>query len=715
MHDKLTGLDVQPSPGILVLGRYGTRDTGAWQPIVGSRHGWPGAEPLVEWAVPDQAFVDHVVRLHRELIDRQPANRSLRRWLDLSPLLVGDDVRETLKPHRIEKALDEWRGDLAAVCRSPHTRLRTEHQLMPVSMVRRISSRTITHLAQHSETWAARGRTGVHPNRLLGQITVADTELVENRIVAMLLDELLVHATERLLRLNRIRSMFEDVRRFLDDASARPWKTRLAAFERVGQVLRDVRLDHELDQARQQAEALRADISSLGRSPLRTGVAKPLNPGVRVPGTNLFVNDPHYRRCGSLWEVWASEQGHTATEDDRVRQLRDWCAGFDTFVALLVIQGLVRLGLLPVEGANGPRHGEAVVAFRLGDELVELDWDIDGSITLVRDRAPVLRVVPIPHCLMAARDIGELRTTLAGALSANPVGGVPVAVVYPGNSDERVVLPPDLQEATHGYRTPSNGGICAVVPVNPLEIDSVDRVSRALRWAVDGSLYRVYPPIVTASREESSAMAQRLDWVRPSKSALEVHRAPVDVTEGTIARATIAALDQVHGNRRNAATNTRAAELTNDLLAAGLQVLSLTTCPLCRQPSVRPGRTLSARDNSTYHCVCGNCGGTWETRLCVSCGDRYPVLSTPQAQDQTGGPEHVIEKELSHDVLASACWARPRVYICSTCRTCDSAGKVDCSRCGAVPNGRSRPSSGTGSTGTHWNVQDPPIDHAERQ
>ncbi|GAB2845472.1 hypothetical protein GCM10027200_52060 [Lentzea nigeriaca] len=684
MHDKLTGLDAASPPAMLVLGRYGTRDTGWWEPIVSSRHGWPDAERLAEWAVPDQAFVNHVVRLRRDLNDMEPANRSLRRWLDLSPLLVGEDVREALKPHRVEKALDEWRGDLAAVCRSPHTRLRTEHQLMPVSMVRRISSRTINHLAQHSETWASRGRTGVHPNRLLGQVTVADTELVENRIVAMLLDELLVHATERLVRLSRISSMFEDVRRFLDDASARPWKTRVAAFERVGQVLRDVRLDQELDQARRQAEALRADLSALGRSPLRTGVTRPLNPGLRVPGTNLFVNDPHYRRCGSLWEVWASEQGRTATEEDRVRQLRDWCDGFDTFVALLVVQGLARLGLLPVEGADGPRRGEAVRMFCLGDDLFEVGWDVDGSITLACDGAPVLRVVPISHCLTAARDAADLQSTLADALSTGPVGDVPMAVVYPGNCDERVALPPDLQEAAHGYRTPSGGEVCAVVPVNPLEIDSVDRVSRALRWAVDGSLHRVYPPVVTASGKESAALAQLLSWVRPARHGLEAYRAPADVTEEAMARAAITALHQVHGNRRTAATEARAAQLTTDLVAAGLQVRSLTTCPLCRQPSIRPDRALSARDNSTYRCVCGNCGGSWETRLCVSCGDRFPVLSTPQAQDRTGGPEDVVEKELSHDVLASACWARPRVYICSTCGTCDSATKVDCARCGAV-------------------------------
>lgn len=687
VHDKIIGGIITVAPGTLILGRYGdltpSASRGSWTPIVHALDGWPGAkEGPTSSAVADEAVVDHIVGLLRTLIpESTEQDRPLNTWLNLSPLLLGKDVRRAIQPHPAERSLDAHLGDLAAVCRSPHARLRTEHQLMPVSMVRRISARTVTYLAQHSETWAARKRDGVHPNRLLGPITAVDVELVENRIVATLLDELWVHTCQRLARLRRITSMLDDVRRYLDEAAERPWRSRIAAFEHISMLLRDHQLDAEVDRARRTVESLRSGLSALLQSPLRTAVTRPLKPGLRVPATNLFVNDSHYRRCATLWEIWAGEQRHVVTHEERVRRLHDWCAGFDTFVAVLVVQGLARLGLTPVEGATAPRPGRVVDVFDHRGERLALDWGSDGAVTLLRNRNAVLRIVPIPHCLTAARDPGEVGRTLDAMVVPNQAEGVPIAVVYPGDRTERAALPSALQWMTHRYRTPGGGGTCAVVPVSPLEIDSVDRIARTLRWAVDHDLYQAYPFAVTAPAKEATELAAQFTWVRRNATGIEAHRVPELGQREQIVRGVNAVLARVHGNRRVAGTEQRATALIENLGTAADRMTALTDCPLCRKRSSRPDRTMSDRENSTYHCVCEHCGGTWETRFCGSCGSRFPVLTTTHTQKLTGGPEHLVEKQFSHDVLAAPCWSRPRVYLCSSCDTCAAATKTGCVRC----------------------------------
>lgn len=125
----------------------------------------------------------------------------------------------------------------------------------------------------------------------------------------------------------------------------------------------------------------------------------------------------------------------------------------------------------------------------------------------------------------------------------------------------------------------------------------------------------------------------------------------------------------------------RAAALVESLGAAADRLAAQTTCPLCHKQSSRPDRTLTDRENGTYSCTCEHCGGTWETRFCASCDEKFPVLITTDAQNLTGGPEHVVEPRLSHEVLAAPCWSRPRVYICSSCDTCAAATKTGCVRC----------------------------------
>jgi hypothetical protein len=687
VHDKIIGRMVTKAPGALILGRYGevTSPTGpgSWTPVVHGSAGWPGAEECpTSSAVAEDEVVDHVVGLLRTLVPGSTErDRPLNTWLDRSPLLLGKDVMRAIHPHPVERSLNVYLGDLAEVCRSPHARLRTEHQLMSVSMVRRISTRTVTYLAQHSETWAARKRDGVHPHRLLGPITVADVELVENRIVATLVDELWVHTCQRLARLRRITSMLDDVRRYLDEAADRPWRSRIAAFEHISRLLRDDKLDAEVDRACRAAESLRSDLSALLQSPLRAAVTRPLNPGLRVPATNLFVNDSHYRRCATLWEIWAGEQRHVVTRQERVRRLRDWCAGFDTFVAVLVVQGLARLGLTPVEGAAAPRPGRVVDIFDYRGERLALDWCHDGAVTLLRNRNAVVRLVPIPHCLTAAQDPGEVRRTLDALVVPDHAEGIPIAVIYPGDRTERAALPSTLQQRAHHYRTPAVGAICAVVPVSPLEIDSVDRVARTLRWAVDQDLYQAYPFAVTAGAAEAAELAAQFTWVRRTATGIEAHRAPGPRQREQIVRGVTAVLARVNNNRRVAGMEQRASALSENLGIAADRMTALTYCPLCRKQSSGPDRTMSDRDDSTYHCVCEHCGGTWETRFCRSCGSRFPVLTTTDTQKLTGGPEHVVEKQFSHDVLAAPCWSRPRVYLCSSCGTCAAATKTRCVRC----------------------------------
>ena len=77
------------------------------------------------------------------------------------------------------------------ICSHPKQSLRSEEAILDVNLVKRINSRTMDHLASHSEHWKARTLNGLIPNRLRADIFEDEINIYENLFFRMAVNDVL--------------------------------------------------------------------------------------------------------------------------------------------------------------------------------------------------------------------------------------------------------------------------------------------------------------------------------------------------------------------------------------------------------------------------------------------------------------------------------------------------------------------------------------------
>ncbi|MBO2437305.1 hypothetical protein J4557_07210 [Actinomadura nitritigenes] len=585
---------------------------------------------------------------------------------------------ERLGPDPLEKRLHAEFAHLRKVCNAPHARLRTEDVLVPVSRARRITWRTVTHLAGHSETWAARRLHGVEPAKLLTPVQVPDHDLYENRVIATLVDRLWKHLLSRIAEVDSIEGMVGQARVLLREIGQRHdhrEKERLYRF--VADLLEKDDLPQRIEELRKDLTSLRDALAPLLTSELRTAVRGPYTGSPQLRPTNLWDNDIDYRHCRELWE--AEVKSHHAASSEPDDAIAQWCGDFAQYVLLLTLRALNQLGL---KGEPAPdRRGFQYL--KMG-HVVALNSNTDDTITLQVDGRPVLRLVPLPHALTAGSDEAGMIRALDTLMTADPTA---VAVVYPGETPERTALPRSLRLRVH--TSSGMGKRPAMVPVSPSDLGSISRMARMLRNAIDSHILLSYPLKVRCRVPQAESLARRFRWIRWDAGQLVVTDLvpQQDLEELQIELNNLRT--RTDTARRHGDNRKELEALRTDLFHAIHAIANLAYCPICHHKAAE--RAFTSRDGSTYRCSC-QCGTVWETRRCVSCSRSYAVLTAPGSAEQVGGDGDRLDMVFSQDLLAAPCWTRPTSYICPSCGCCPEARSEEkcrtCDRCDIFPSPR---------------------------
>jgi len=372
--------------------------------------------------------------------------------------------------------------------------------------------------------------------------------------------------------------------------------------------------------------------------------------------------------------------------EDEAEQWRALAAeALQRYAALLLVQACGLLNGVPKPAQRAPGPGR-VVRFTLHGKPLTVSWAATGLLTVEWGPDKVLSVRPILEDLESVRDPAVIRDLLGHIAevergSAGEPGGPLRMVIYPGARAQRSAAANGVVDVL--YRIAPNAP--AVAPVSPLELGSVSRVVRALRWATLARRMAGYPVTITVGEAEWNA-TRGLGWLagddeRRSVSALRPPTAwELEATRqrlGTLSRTT----DRSRGIGDNA-EHIRA--LTAAIEAAAESVGQLTACAVCGKDGRRNDQHFTARDGDLFACTCSGCGTRWETRRCRVCGERYPVLA-PLGRLSRGDREEEVDRLQGGDLLAIACWADSEVSqtICPSCGTCGRAGKVEsCPRAG---------------------------------
>ena len=476
-------------------------------------------------AMPDTITAYTVTAIGRRLDPLVTAEATAKEWLSQTPLMGGADMDERLRPRRLDEEIARRLPHLRTACHRPVSRLRVVARLVQASQVRRVTPAAIMRLTAHSEDWVALRPGGVWPERLLNPGREADLDFYENRVLARLIDHLWQYVHGRLIEVERIEAMLDDVSAYAEDASGRPWRVSQHLFRLIeGLVANTDRRTHVYRQ-RKSLEKLRDALVELRGPTILPGVHRRADVGTVLRSTNVFTNDDGYRNAAKLWQAWVAYRGGNESAGSSTDQIQEWCESFTRYTGLLVMHALAQLGLVP-DGAFRP--GGAVYCADQYSEGVSLHWERTGTFILRCGGKAILRIVPVAHALADAEQ-PRMVTQEIEAVSSAAMTDPRTLIVYPGQRDERAKLPLRVRLLTfQGCEAPAPSArdqALSLLPVSPLEIDSVTRLARSLRWVLAWHLLARYPARIQCPSEYANAIASGIEWLTASTNALSLRKA----------------------------------------------------------------------------------------------------------------------------------------------------------------------------------------------
>jgi hypothetical protein len=285
------------------------------------------------------------------------------------------------------------------------------------------------------------------------------------------------------------------------------------------------------------------------------------------------------------------------------------------------------------------------------DEPVYLTLTEHRTFLVRRGDRSLATFVPLAHALTRDKSPNAVRRNVQDVLSAVATAHIPTVVVYPGLVEERQELTgAAIRTLAYPAGPAGTRSALGVIPVSPLDINSIERLARALRWALYGLPSLDYPPIVAMPARAVAEFGAELPNLAPRDGGVAVLRAFTKTEQEALETGVrlIAAEDTRLGRGADELTRVHA-----ELLAAHRALRALRTCPIC---GIDADRKFEPRDGSTFQCGCPSpsCESVWGTRICGQCHERFPVLSfgLRQATVTTGDD---LDRFFGNEVLAVPC------------------------------------------------------------
>ena len=574
--------------------------------------------------------------------------------------------------NEFERALQADIDQLVWICLRPLQDLRYDEAIQPVGRVRRPARSAAQQLSAHSEQWERWAPDFPIPREVLASIREDDTDLYENRVARTLVNGALAHINRRLQELRSHLTKNLQGRHVL--LSGWHWRQeRLrAAFD-----ARDVDIVIEmLELAVANLENMATRLSALQRSPLFDGTAtRSRIRSLRL--TNILRRDHRYRRIPPLWKLWSSVKAEDTENRKRLDNPSLSQNGMDVLTEVLTAKAIDWLGFT-VNPETGVYHrGASLIRFITADGTTVLEiTDPFGTrnVRLVGLATPLRSVDqadPLRSARLLDRWLSE-QTDLAATAVLHPVDADDISNVAP---QERTLIDHTGLDAVEKSRT------WAVIPANPLLVDTLERVTRFLRWQVTAPFY-LHNTIRISCGDIERNDRQILDNLTAGQ---------IDGRELVIG----SPLSEHERDQLRDMTPRRPDSWSGDIEQLDAVHDFLLQCPV--YPSHRATYTqFDRRDNGTFVCSCKSCRTEWGTNICGSCGSDIPFIKPGKAVPDGDIPGDFF----GGDLLASLCEGATaadvepvdggpdlRVLICPTCRECSRSSRFkSCIRCSGRAN-----------------------------
>jgi len=328
-------------------------------------------------------------------------------------------------------------------------------------------------------------------------------------------------------------------------------------------------------------------------------------------------------------------------------------------------------------------------------------WAENGVVELNTETTCLLRIVPTVGCLWNAPSNNTLERNLENMMgSVSQEYGALTLALYPSPPEEnwkRIRRDLRLRLQTLGNEThTTKERLFGMLPVSPWDIGSVERVARALRWVLTGTLFLSYPPKVTSPNGSAANLRKYSEWLRPARKTGEylLLRIPRDDEVSALKIRDMLpslskkrddlmrAIENEHPrSRKSVRLKKEFADTESELKAVKhfrdslnesvLSIKRLLVCPTC-PTSADPLYDFEVREEGQFLCSCPNCGTQWGTKTCGSCGAKFPFILVDKVPEVKEAYPGWVDRILGSDVLAvpSGGVMSERFLICPDCGYC---------------------------------------------
>jgi hypothetical protein len=439
--------------------------------------------PRAERHEPDPLVTASVIHVARALA----RTGSAREYLD-TPVLVPD-IADQAASTELDEAIERHLPALTAVCGQPNDRLKIEHALVRAAQARRVPEAGLVRLASHSEDWAGIRSGQIVPGKLLAQRYDEDYDFYENQVAVQLVDVLRRYVAQRVSKLEALKRHLAGLERYqkaLEDGRLSHWTRGRLANLLAEAAHESERQSVPVADALRWLTELRVRVNLLRGSPLYGKANRRAAIPSRLRRTNLLTRDRRYHDTARLWEASALRESR---ESDILReQRREFPAAYTAYVMAIVLRACEILGLTPIDPSQPVADGTPVELGTTDGIRLRLLAASEGIVELSADGVPVVRVVALPDDLTAGGSAAEAEGSVAALFRRLGGTAVPAIAAHPSDAAARDAMPDDLVRRMHwtGPFPPGTGApetLRGVIPVTPLEIESAERMARALRWA----------------------------------------------------------------------------------------------------------------------------------------------------------------------------------------------------------------------------------------
>jgi hypothetical protein len=447
-----------------------------------------------------------------------------------------------------------------------------------------------------------------------------------------------------------------------------------------GQVVNADRAQKRLKDTYEVIRSLAYRIDGLIHSPLYEQIPSRARLPDQLKSTNIFVNDFNYHNVSQLWIEWLRHRPKDSAETPLMlyRRLQVFGRSFEEFCLLLVIRALDQLRIEPLDEALGSgfraRGGQVL---QLSDNK-QLICKRDGTFELCSPRGILVQIVPLSLVICSSEEASmHSLLRISEEVSSSPH---PVLVLHlSGQANDRRRLPP---EVSRRLQTAGNEvGLAlakqlSVMPVSPWEIDSVERVARALRWWTLGEELSFYP--ANAGLLPNIIKMPAVSWLQAENGSLHVLRNPTteEVDELALQNKLLEIKLKLaaRGTRRNEVEQTvkPAADFVSRFGEFIKQLPIVMRCPVCAHAGSRIKFRSGAEGYTQF--TCSNCSAVWGVRICRDCHGKIPILETGNLLAPDPASPGSVDNTLGCDVLSIPTHSEhgQKSFLCPQC---GSSGK----------------------------------------